>query len=352
MSYHPVSKKHAYCVQQLLSSGATCLGKTILGEFSFGSTGINHFYGMTLNPNAPERVPGGSSSGSASIVAAGLVDFSLGTDTAGSMRLPASFCGIYGFRPSYGIISMEGVRSFSPSFDTIGIFARTIDVIERVMNVLVNNFSVIKLEKIENFFVLEDYLLILPLEQRIRVQKFIDESCEILGLKPKLVQLVDIHSNANNKETGISAAFKEVFCGEIWENLGAWIKEVNLEFGKSTFVNFNYMASVTQEKMNEARKHLKLYSTALKNFLPHGSLLCIPAAPDVAPLKKAEYQQVNQFNYEALRPLVALSSVGGLPQITIPLECSNFPPLGVSLLSGFKQDYFLIYSAKKIKLGS
>ncbi|MEO8964679.1 MAG: amidase family protein [Gammaproteobacteria bacterium] len=348
LNYHPASQKHAYCVQQLLTSGAKCFGKTILGEFCSGSTGINHFYGMTPNPKAPTRVPGGSSSGSASIVAAGIVDFSLGTDTAGSVRLPASFCGIYGFRPSYGIISMDGIQSFSPSFDTVGIFAGKIDVIERVLEVLYPHPPESKLEKIENFFVLEDCLLLAPLEQRRRIQKFIDESCEALGLKPKLIQLIDIHSKANEKEIGLSSVFREVLCGEIWENLAPWIKEVNLEFGKSTFVDFSYMASVTQEKMDAARKHMMLYSSALRSFLPPGSLLCIPTTPDVAPFRQAEYQQVNQFNYDKLRPLIALASVGGLPQATIPLECLDSPPLGVSLLSGFKQDYFLINSVKMI----
>ncbi|MES2217241.1 MAG: amidase family protein, partial [Pseudomonadota bacterium] len=117
---------NATCVQQLLANGAICIGKTVLGEFCSGSTGVNHFYGMPPNPKAPTRVPGGSSSGSASVVAADLVDFSLGTDAAGSTRLPASFCGIYGLRPSDDAISMQGIKSFAPSFDTVGIFARDI----------------------------------------------------------------------------------------------------------------------------------------------------------------------------------------------------------------------------------
>ena len=80
LSHQLICEVHAICVEQLLASGAICLGKTVLGEFASGSNGVNHFYGMPKNPKAPDRVPGGSSSGSASIVAEGVVDFSLGTD--------------------------------------------------------------------------------------------------------------------------------------------------------------------------------------------------------------------------------------------------------------------------------
>ena len=94
---HPPAVAHAVCVEQLLRAGARCVGKTILDELAFSLIGENHFYGTPLNPEAPDRVPGGSSSGSASAVACGLVDFALGTDTGGSVRVPASNCGIYGF---------------------------------------------------------------------------------------------------------------------------------------------------------------------------------------------------------------------------------------------------------------
>ena len=92
----------------------------------------NTFYGTPLNPKAPDRVPGGSSSGSASAVASQLVDFSIGTDTAGSVRVPASNCGIWGYRPSHGIISPTGVLALAPSFDTVGIFSRSGEILEKV----------------------------------------------------------------------------------------------------------------------------------------------------------------------------------------------------------------------------
>ena len=133
---HPAAVVHAVCVEQLLLAGARCVGKTISDELAFSLLGENHFYGTPLNARAPDRVPGGSSSGSASAVACGLVDFALGTDTGGSVRVPASNCGIWGFRPSHGFVSVAGVNPLAPSFDTVGILAQNADVLAKVALVL------------------------------------------------------------------------------------------------------------------------------------------------------------------------------------------------------------------------
>ena len=133
---HPPAVANAVCVEQLLCAGARCVGKTICDELAFSLLGENHFYGTPLNPRAPDRVPGGSSSGSASAVACGLVDFALGTDTGGSTRVPASNCGVWGFRPSHGFVSVAGVNPLAPSFDTVGVLARNADVLANVGLVL------------------------------------------------------------------------------------------------------------------------------------------------------------------------------------------------------------------------
>src|ERR1700761_6468602 len=121
---HEAAQADAWAVDALLQAGATLLGKTITDEISLGLLGINKFYGTPQNPRAPDRVPGGSSSGSASAVAGGLVDVALGTDSGGSVRIPASFCGLYGLRPTHGRIPTEGMMTQAPSFDTVGYFAR------------------------------------------------------------------------------------------------------------------------------------------------------------------------------------------------------------------------------------
>lgn len=131
-----IPEEDATVLVVLENAGATCIGKTHMHELAYGLTGINNALGTPRNPFRPNRISGGSSSGSAVAVAAGLVDFAVGTDTGGSVRVPAAFCGIYGFRPTHGAIPLDGVVSLGNSFDTVGIFARTAEMLERVMDQL------------------------------------------------------------------------------------------------------------------------------------------------------------------------------------------------------------------------
>ncbi|RPH82832.1 MAG: glutamyl-tRNA amidotransferase, partial [Candidatus Rokuibacteriota bacterium] len=133
---HPVPTRHAWAVQRLLDAGATLIGKTVTDEVSLGILGENPFDGTPLNPRAPEHVPGGSSSGSASAVAQGLCDTALGTDTGGSVRVPASFCGLYGIRPTHGRLDLTGMMPQAPSSDTTGWFARDAATFAHVSEVL------------------------------------------------------------------------------------------------------------------------------------------------------------------------------------------------------------------------
>src|ERR1700757_1504566 len=135
---NPVPSCHAWAVQTLLNAGATLIGKTITDEVSLGILGENAFDGTPLNPRAPGRVPGGSSSGSAAAVAAGICDTALGTDTGGSVRVPASFCGLYGIRPTHGRIDVSGMMPQAPSSDTTGWFARDVDTFARVSSVMLD----------------------------------------------------------------------------------------------------------------------------------------------------------------------------------------------------------------------
>src|SRR5438270_12146492 len=133
---NPVPERHAWAVQRLLDAGSDLIGKTITDEVSLGILGENPFYGTPTNPRAPGHVPGGSSSGSAAAVAAGLCDIALGTDTGGSVRVPASFCGLYGIRPTYGRLDLSGMMQQAPTSDTTGWFARDADTFARASAVM------------------------------------------------------------------------------------------------------------------------------------------------------------------------------------------------------------------------
>ncbi len=131
-----VPTQHSWAVQTLLDAGATLIGKTITDEVSLGILGENAFDGTPVNVRAPGRVPGGSSSGSAAAVAAGLCDTALGTDTGGSVRVPASFCGLYGIRPTHGRINVAGMMPQAPTSDTTGWFARDAATFSKVSAVM------------------------------------------------------------------------------------------------------------------------------------------------------------------------------------------------------------------------
>ena len=136
---HEAAKHTAWVVSRLVEAGATMVGKTITDEITRGIFGENAHYGTPVNPRAPGRVPGGSSSGSAAAVAGGIVDFALGSDTGGSVRVPASFCGLYGLRPTHGRIPLDGILLQAPSYDTIGWFARDADLFARIGSVLLQS---------------------------------------------------------------------------------------------------------------------------------------------------------------------------------------------------------------------
>ncbi|WP_393949872.1 amidase [Kluyvera intermedia] len=129
-----VVQHHATIVETLLENGCVLNGKTTLHELAFGVTGINAWGGTPVNPLYPTLIPGGSSSGSAAVVASGEVDFSLGTDTGGSVRMPAACCGILGLKPGYGVLSRQGVMPADSSLDCVGIFARSADVLRQALN--------------------------------------------------------------------------------------------------------------------------------------------------------------------------------------------------------------------------
>ncbi|MEN3752616.1 amidase family protein [Mangrovibacter sp. SLW1] len=131
-----IRKQTAPAVQQLLDNGAQFIGKTHTNEMAFSMSGHNYHYGTPVNGAAPERIPGGSSSGSASAVSNQCCDFALGTDTGGSVRTPASYCGLFGIRPTHGRISLAGCQPLAESMDTCGWFAREAAVFAAVGDVL------------------------------------------------------------------------------------------------------------------------------------------------------------------------------------------------------------------------
>ena len=287
---HPPATVHAVCVEQLLAAGARCAGKTVTDELAFSLIGENHFYGTPLNPRAPNRVPGGSSSGSASAVACGLVDFALGTDTGGSVRVPASNCGIWGLRPTHGMISVAGVMPFAPTFDTVGILASSAEVLARSGDVLLPPGPEGKVEDTPTaIYVLRDAFALASPEIQAALQDPLEQLRSVYGDRVRETTLKEMFIEPMNSSFEI---WMETYCimqwGEIASTLGAWIAEAKPKFGPMTARSFALAETLDRRRMPQAIARREQCFHQFHQFLGRRDLLCIPTVTKPAPLKGAK----------------------------------------------------------------
>lgn len=335
---HPPASAHAPCVEQLLAAGGTCKGKTVTDELAFSLIGENHFYGTPLNPKAPAHVPGGSSSGSASAVACGLVDFALGTDTGGSVRVPASNCGVYGFRPSHGIISLAGVMPFAPSFDTVGVLASKMDVLAKVVLTLTGNKHASS-NQLKNIYLLDDILAICDNE--------IQQTCSpiIKKISSKKITLSDIVEESIDYKS-LLEAYTTLQNSEVWSSLGAWITHENPEFGPVSKSNFYDLAAKAERTSIQACVQFKeRFASALNAFLNKGNIVCFPTTPALAPklgvMTASSKVRSAGLYYPRALAMDAISGLSRAPQISLPVGVCNGVPIGLSFMAAYDHDNFL-----------
>jgi amidase len=346
---HPAAAVSAVCVDQLLAAGARCEGKTITDEVAFSLIGINHFYGTPLNPAAPERVPGGSSSGSASAVACGLVDFAIGTDTGGSVRVPASNCGIWGWRPTHGVVSVAGVMPLAPMFDTVGILARDAEVLHRAALVLLGEAKPQTMEQ--------------PSTIRLIAEMFDTADAEVSGALRPALELVERVLDIQMQPESIADLCGEVSAAD-WNNWrdiyrrlvgaevmschGSWIETARPEFGPIIAAGFEHAKSIDRSRLAEVIERRERYGAYLRRGLAPRDLLCIPTAPKAAPLKEAASLDRNSEYYHLTVAFNAIAGVGRLPQVSMPLATVSGAPIGLSLIGAFGEDAFLLDVASRI----
>jgi len=348
---HPAAVVHAVCVEQLLLAGARCVGKTICDELAFSLLGENHFYGTPLNAQTPGRVPGGSSSGSASAVACGLVDFALGTDTGGSTRVPASNCGIWGYRPSHDFISVAGVNPLAASFDSVGILAPSADVLAKVGLFLLADAPVspnkpTTIHLIREAFALADADVQESLSAPLRR---LGEIFDGVVRQSSLLELVG--DDAGNS----FATWAETFCviqwAEIESCLGAWIANTRPEFGPEIAASFQLMNQLDRRRVAEAMRRRELCFRSLNEFLGLQDLLCIPTTPALAPRKGDPPRRSSSGSgyYPRTLSLTSVAGMGRLPQVSLPITNANGVSVGLSLLAKHGQDSFLLQVAKTVE---
>jgi amidase len=325
----------------LLAAGATMVGKTHTEEMAFSLTGENAHYGTPINPAALGRVPGGSSSGSAAAVAGGLVDFAIGSDTGGSVRAPASFCGIYGIRPTHGRLSLTAACPLAPSFDTVGWFARDARVLERVGRVL---FATSREPAADNtmgpLLIGTDAVALLDDGARdafaasaARVQAALGAATPVTISDRALRDWFDV--------------FRTLQHAEIWETHGAWVTRERPTFGPQIAARFAIVSHIDAAAVAAAKGERAAIAARLDTMLAHHAVLLMPTVPDVAPplaLPPAETLSVRE---RALQ-LLCVAGLGGLPQVNLPLGERDGMPVGVSLVGARGSDERLFALAVRV----
>ena len=336
---HPPATKTASAVQCLLDAGADMAGKTLTDEMAYSLTGENTHYGTPVNPNAPDRVPGGSSNGSASAVAGGLVDFALGTDCGGSVRLPASYCGIFGMRPSQGCIPTDGIVPFSASFDVVGWFARDADLLERAGRCLMSDDRAAPEPR--RLIVADDAFALVDASVREALQPAVNRLAETIGSTAQVT--VSPEGLPNWFET-----FRVIQASEIWANHGEWIEKEKPELGRGIRERMEWASKVRPGDAARCRQQRTAIQIRIDKLLGDGDVLCLPTSPRVAPLKNAPTDDIEvRFRHQAMC-LLCISGLGGLPQISLPLASLDGLPLGLSIVARRGADTMLLALARRL----
>ena len=318
---HAPARVHATAVQRLLNAGAALVGKTRTDELAYALDGNNVHEGAPLNPLAPERLTGGSSSGSASAVAAGDVDFALATDTAGSVRVPAAWCGIIGLRPTHARVAVDGLNPLAPSFDTVGWLARSGTVMAAVGGVLLEGSTAAAAE------------LELVVDTELDRGGGADFAA---NRRAAMVHLEASFAAVGAVALGVDLAaaaecLRVLQAAEVWGTHGAWIDASQPRFGPGIAERIAAAREITRASVREAarmRAHLIAY---LDQVMPVGRVLCLPAVPGPAPLRDSSPAALRSQRARLL-PLAALASLTGRPQLSLPFGRSDGAPLGISLL--------------------
>jgi len=335
---HEPAVRTAPAVQMLLDAGARLVGKTHTEEMAWSLTGENAHYGTPVNVNAPGRVPGGSSSGSAAAVAAGLVDFALGSDTGGSVRLPASYCGILGLRPTHGRIPLEGACPLAPSFDTCGWFARDAGVFERVGRVLLRDAAPARAPG--RLLVAQDAFAFA-------------EDVALAALKPALERVAALIGAPENVTVGDESLtrwmdyFRFPQGAEAWAAHGAWIARVKPQFGPAIKGRFEWASTVDPKDVARAGTRREEITRRMDDTLRDNAVLALPSAPDIALPRNSPPAVVDKLRARAL-PMLCIAGLARLPQVSLPLATVNGCPLGLSLIAARGNDTLLLALAKAL----
>ena len=335
---HGPATRTAPAVQRLLDAGAHLVGKTHTDELTWSLTGENAHYGAPVNVNAPGRITGGSSSGSAAAVAAGLVDFAVGSDTGGSVRVPASFCGILGMRPTYGRIPLDVVCPLAPSFDTCGWFARDAGVFERVGRTLLCDD--VSAPAPERLLIAQDALEVAGETVAQTLRSALDKVAALVGM-PEPVTVGD------EPLTRWMDYFRFLQGAEAWACHGEWITREKPALGPGVKERFAWAPTVGPEDITRARTRREEIARRMAEMVGGRTVLALPSAPGIALLRNSPPKVLDDLRARAL-PILCIAGLARLPQVSLPLAQLDGCPLGLSLIAARGNDTLLLELAGRL----
>ncbi|KAA0975391.1 amidase [Pseudomonas sp. ANT_H12B] len=324
----PAADEHAQVVQAVLDAGCQITGKTSLHELAFGTTGLNAWTGTASNPRYPGHIPGGSSSGSAAAVAAGLCDFALGTDTGGSVRIPAACCGVFGLKPTFGRVSRQGVMPAHSTLDCVGPLARDMDCLIDAMHVIDPTFQSISVPgnlSIGVVAVHADEQIHAVVNQALGRSRF---------------TLVE------QSLPGMSAAYGAgmvVINAETWAACGHLLQTGRV--GNDVADRLRAASLTSAESVEEAEIIRRAFTAEVNAALAITPILAMPTMPDF-PLLVADAADTRAAL--GMTSLVRAFNLSGHPALSIPLESASGLPVGLQLIAAHGADELLCAVAREL----
>lgn len=338
LATHPVPTVSTPIYDRLLNAGGRMVGKTHTDELAWSLNGENAHYGTPINPAAPGRIPGGSSSGSAAATAGGLVDFAIGSDTGGSVRLPASYCGIYGIRTTHGRIPPDGAVPLAPSYDTAGWFARTPELMAAVGKVLLDNARAPR--RVKKVLIARDLFAAVDVKVRDLLQPSVDRLVKLVGSNEE----VDV---AGGELAAWRNTFRVIQSEEAWAAQGEWIQATKPKLGPGVKERFAAAAIMDPAEIAAAHTMRKIIIEKILTLLAEDTVLVLPTAPGIAPLRNTPDATLDVFRARAIELLCA-SGHAGTPQLSLPVAKLDDCPIGLSIMGGRNCDEDILQLAVEL----
>jgi amidase len=327
-------------ITRLLEAGASLTGITICDEFFYSVLGSNAHYGQPVNSRTPGHVTGGSSCGSAAAVAASMCDFALGSDIGGSIRVPASFSGLYGLRPTHGRIALDGVTPMAPSYDTVGFLARDAALFRTIGHVLLDGERVDA--PIKRLIIAEDMFE----RAEAGVDAAIWQAFSKIG---RSLPQAERNIVAGAHLAGWRDAFRVIQGFEIQSTLLPFIRSHKVELGPGIKERFDMAAAISFAEAEAAREVRAEINDRLHGMAKPGSVIALPTTPTLPPERGIpDGASFAEFRTETLS-FTCFAGHAGLPQISIPAAEAAGCPIGLSFVGWRGGDEALLDLAVRLE---